>query len=355
MIFNSRIVRLCIVWLSIYSIPARADFKSIQKCVDEKYQTLTNRRGIVAAVVDTNSTEFLTFGQAKVDQIFEIGSITKTFTGNLLAQRVVEGNLKLSDAIPNEYQKDEHVPITYQHLLTHTSGIISGNFPGFVVPNPQSPYEGLTIPLFKDFYSRTPFMPNAKPGAQWAYSNIATGLLGTILAESEKTSYERLVADRIFSKLGMNDSYFQVPESEKHRFPKGNVDGQVWSHCDLYDTAIDPAGGIRSTISDMARYARANLVPSSTDLETAISMSHQPLYYIDDHKMWIGMNWILEPEKNLIWHNGSTIAFNSILAISTKYNVAVVALTDTGVINTDQNGNSSADKSLQEVAFACLQ
>ena len=352
MLSTKTLLRLLFLSFSFSATSAFADFDSVQQCVNQKYQGLTNRRSIAAAIVDAKNTKLLTYGQAKVDQIFEIGSLTKTFTANLLAQEIVNKNLRLSDAIPSEYQKNGSV-ITYQHLTTHTSGIIPGNFPGYTGPNPQSPYEGLTIPLFKDFYSRTPL--ESQPGSKWDYSNIAVGLLGTILGERNQSSYEALVSDRIFKVLGMNDSYFEVPDAAKQRFPQGNVNGQPWSYWDLFNTAIDPAGGIRSTISDMALYTRANLIPESSSLESSITLSHQPLYYVDEHKIWMGMNWILEPDKNLIWHNGSTVGFNSILAISTKYNVAVVALTDTGVFNADSEGHQTEDKSLQDIVFECLQ
>ncbi len=336
--------------LLMFSSNVYADIANISQCLDGKYQGLTNRRSIVLAVVDKDNTQIFLYGQAQKNQLFEIGSLTKTFTGTLLAEEVVNGKIKLSDAIPSEYQKTGE-PITYQHLTTHTSGIISGNFVTYQSPNPESPYQGLSISLFKDFYNKTPL---ASPvGTKWEYSNIATGLLGLIIAEKNSSTYNELVINKIFKPLGMTDSYFKVPADQLSRFPQGNVNGQIWSYWDLYDTGISPAGAIRSTISDMAIYARAQLIPSNTSLQAAIEMAHKPLYQMSSGA-WIGMNWIIDPTKNIIWHNGSTIGFNSILAISTKYNVAVVALTDTGIFNTDANGKAFQDNSLQDVVFNCL-
>lgn len=327
-----------------------ADLTTIGKCVNEKYLKLTDNRSIAFAIVDKDNTQIFLYNQAKKDQLFEIGSITKTFTATLLSKEVADGKMNLNDPIPSEYQKTD-APITYQHLTTHTSGIISGNFPTYKSPNPESPYEGLYIPIFKDLYNKTSL---AFPvGTQWKYSNIASGLLGLIIGENNNTSYNDLVIDKIFKPLGMKDSYFKVPEDQMARFPQGNVNGQIWPHWDLYDTAISPAGAIRSTVSDMALYARANLIPNSTLLQTAIENAHKPLYEIGKG-VWIGMNWILEPSKNLIWHNGSTVGFKSILAISTKHHVAIVALTDTGIYKTDSSGTDSEDDSLQEIVFNCL-
>lgn len=334
----------------VASTQAIADTKSITQCIDEKYQGLTNRKSIALAVVDRDNTQIFLYGQAKKDQIFEIGSVTKTFTATLLAEEVAAKNINLSDLIPSEYQKPG-AAMTYQHLTTHTSGIIGGNFPGYESPNPESPYQGLTIPVFKELYQNTPL---ANPvSTHWEYSNIGTGLLGLILSEKNNSSYSDLVINNIFKPLGMNDSYFEVPADQLSRFPQGNVNGEPWSHWDLYATAIGPAGAIRSTISDMALYARANLIPDSTKLQSAIEIAHQPLFEMGGGT-WIGMNWIVEPAKNLVWHNGSTIGFNSILAISGKHNVAVVGLTDTGIFNVGSDGEAVMDSSLEDIVFNCL-
>ena len=212
-------------------------------------------------------------------------------------------------------------------------------------------------------YARTPL--DTPPGEAWAYSNIGVSLLGLILAENAGSSYEQLVNEKILNLLGLNDTFFQVPETELHRFPEGyliDADGQIRNmpHWDLFKTAIDPAGGLRSSIGDMAKYAQANVNPDSSALAEPIKLAQQKLYSIPDGKlgnmvnMDIGMNWILQPDDGIIWHNGLTYGFNTILAISTKTHQAVVAMTDTTMQIKDVNGKISFDTSLQDVAFACL-
>jgi serine-type D-Ala-D-Ala carboxypeptidase/endopeptidase len=342
--------------LLILSPIAKADFASVQECLSKKYQKLTDRDGIVAAVVDSNQTKIMTFGTAKEETIYEIGSVTKSFTGILLAHSITARAISLDEFIPAEYQKPDS-DITYKHLTTHTSGIIGGNFKGYVSPNEESPYEGLNIPLFKKLYSETPLV--SSPGEKWAYSNIATGLLGLILSENSGKTYNALVEEVVFKNLMMNDSHFRVPESELARFAQGYIayEGEKapYSHWNLYDTAINPAGGIRSTIGDMAKYAYANLFPEKTNMKATLELAQQPLYKMGESGKWMGINWIIEPDKQLIWHNGSTIGFNSILAISKKQEIAVVAMTNTGVFKNDVDGEVVSDDALQEVAFSCLE
>jgi CubicO group peptidase (beta-lactamase class C family) len=337
--------------------PAQASgLSALKECVRQGYAGLTNRHAIVAAVLDADTSQILTFGSAKEDQIFEIGSVTKTFTANLLAQSVGAGTLKLSDTIPAIYQK-AGASITYQHLTTHTSGIIAGIFPDFQVTHPLSPYDGLTVPIFKTLYAGTPLA--TPPGAVSSYSNIGVSLLGLIMAENAGSTYEEQVRSKIFKVLGLNNTYFDIPESDRSRFPHGymiDADGktQDMPHWDLYQTAIDPAGGIRSTIGDMVKYANANLAPSKSPLANSIQISQQKILRIRNPNVWIGMNWMIEPDDGLIWHNGQTYGFNSILAISTKRHQSVVAMTDTTVMVKDTAGKTGFDTGLQDVAFRCL-
>jgi len=335
-----------------------AETPRLDECLHAGYGAMTNRNAIVAAVIDSAGSRIMTFGAAKEDQLFEIGSITKTFTANLLAQSVNEHLLGLADPIPMAYQK-AGTEITYRHLVTHTSGIVAGIFPGFTIKNPDWPYQGFDLAVFLDLYARTPL--DFSPGTSWAYSNLGFSLLGLLLGERLESPYMDQVRRRIFDPLGMKDSFFQVPESEKRRFPTGfmiDETGQrkAMPHWDLHETAVAPAGGIRSMIEDMVKYAQANLVgDGSSAFSSAAELAQQPLYYVDFAKSWIGMSWVVQPARDLVWHNGETYGFNSILALSKKSGRAVVAMTDTTVLlKKDSEGNTSFDNSLEAVAFKCL-
>ena len=345
-----------VTFIAISGSAGADSLSSIKTCITQGYKGMTNRHGIAAAVVDAYGWQIMTFGSAQPDQLFEIGSVTKTFTANLLAQSVASGAININDAIPDAYQKQGST-ITYQHLTTHTSGIIEGIFPSFRIKNPLSPFDGLTTRRFKKLYARTPLATT--PSMAWSYSNIGISLLGLILAENADSTYENLVKDKILKVLNLNDSFFQIPKSDRHRFAEGrliDLDGRIHNmpHWDLYKTAINPAGGLRSSITDMAKYAQANLNPESSSLAGPIRLAQQKLYSIPERNADMGMNWILQPNDGLIWHNGLTYGFNTILAISTKRNQAVVAITDTNIQIKDAEGKLSFDSSLQNVAFECL-
>jgi len=356
-ILKKRAVLILLSLLSLRLTTSLAeDLTELKNCISENYQSLPNRNGIVTSVLNQYSSEIMTFGNAKPDQLFEIGSVTKTFTANLLAQAVLSQSLKITDPIPSDYQKQGYT-ITFQNLTTHTSGIDDSEIlKNFKSTNPLFAFDGLSVSIFKDLYAKIQLI--TPPGSTWQYSNMAVSLMGLILSEKANTPYEAMVQNTILSPLGMKDTYFHVPDSESSRFPAGFLmaaDGThvPAPHWDLSTTALDPAGGIRSSISDMTIYARANLIPDSTVLKAPITLAQQPLYSINKDQS-MGMNWFIEQGSGVRWHHGVTMGFNSILAISSARHQAVVAMTDTVVVKKDSSGNMVPDTAFQEVAVNCL-
>lgn len=200
------------------------DITSVKNCLETKYSNLKDYNSIVAAVIDPDKSEIMTFGNAKVDHLFEIGSITKTMTGTLLAKAALENKVKIKNPIPDIYQKPG-TQITYGHLTTHTSRLTNSIGSYYEIINKNFAYEGLTKTKFKELY------PGIKldftPGEKYNYSNTGVALLGLLLEEAYTKSYEVLIQENIFDTLGMKDSYFEVPIMQMHRFSQGNENGKV--------------------------------------------------------------------------------------------------------------------------------
>jgi CubicO group peptidase (beta-lactamase class C family) len=190
---------------------------------------------------------------------FEIGSITKQFTSLLVLQFVGEGRLKLdgrvSDYLPY-YRKDTGQRVTLHHLLTHTSGI-----PNFI--EARGFLEG---PDSRRRYSVQEFAQSHcsgdlkfEPGAQFSYSNSGYFLLGAILEVISGKTYERLLSERIFEPLNMNDSGYARSESilqnrasGYERTPEGLKNAR------FYDMSIPfAAGALYSTVEDLFLWDQA--------------------------------------------------------------------------------------------------
>ena len=139
----------------------------------------------------------------KRETVFEIGSITKTFTGIMLGEMVNEGLLKLDtpaqDCLPQGVTMPSYEgrAIALLDLATHTSGLpeVPDDFesvPGYCFLTPFASY---TVDEMYAFLSR--YELTRKPGTQYEYSNLGEGLLGNILALKDGKTYEQLVIARI--------------------------------------------------------------------------------------------------------------------------------------------------------------
>lgn len=139
-------------------------------------------------------------------KIFEIGSITKVFTSTLLAQQVVENKVRLDDPIGNylDILLKNNAQITFRQLSNHTSGLprMPSNL---IITNPLNPYKDYGEAYLRQYLSDRMILQSS-PSAQYAYSNLGSGLLGYLVGRIEKRSYEELLQDRIFGKYGMTSS-----------------------------------------------------------------------------------------------------------------------------------------------------
>ena len=140
------------------------------------------------------------------DMVFEIGSITKQFTATAIMMLGEEGKLSVSDPITR------HLPdypsygddITIEHLLTHTSGIVSyTGIPGYMNTEVR---KDLTVQQLIDVFKDLPV--EFAPGERYAYNNSGYILLGAIIEAASGKSYDEYLSEHIFEPLGMKDSYY---------------------------------------------------------------------------------------------------------------------------------------------------
>jgi D-alanyl-D-alanine carboxypeptidase len=187
---------------------------------------------------------------------FNIGSLTKQFTGMAVLQLAEAGKLKLDDPV-SKYYKDAPKAwekITIYHLLSHTSGLpeVKG-LDEFTkgIAQPYTPAE-----LIATFRDRPLDFP---PGAKRAYSNRGYYVLGYIVEQVSGQKYADYIEQHIFAPLGMSDSgYDSNVAIIKHRAVGYGVDGQRLRYTDYVDWSLPyAAGGLYSTVEDLSRWDRA--------------------------------------------------------------------------------------------------
>lgn len=305
------------------------------------YIQLKHTAGISIAFIKDGKVETYSYGETKKGEkqmpdvektLFEIGSISKTFTAILLADNVVKGKMLLQDPI-NKYLPDslptlafKNVPITLKTLSNHTSG-----FPRLPMnlyqkgDDANNPYQNYDEKRMFTYLKN--FKPFKEVGINYDYSNFAVGLLGSILAKQNQTTYEQLLTDKICKPLKLKNTKITLKESENQYFAQGyDEKGKPTSAWDL--NTLAGAGGIRSTVNDMAKYVEANMGKAPKKLQEAIDLT-QKTTFIQGQNI-IGLGWHLSTRINhtIIQHSGGTGGFRSFVGFDKERQIGVVVLSN---------------------------
>ncbi len=260
--------------------------------------------------------------------IYEVGSISKVFTGVLLAEAVQRGEVGLDDPLskhlPNGVQapKRDGKEILLWHLATHTSGLprIPSNMAATDLANPYASYDREKL-----WSAIGGFRPATPMGETYAYSNLGVGLLGTLLSRAADKPYERLLRTRIAKPLKMKDTTTVLSRSQKKRLaPPRAAGGQPTSNWD-FDCLVG-CGGVRSTVDDMLKLVAATLSDKSDGIHDAIKLSTERKYTMPGLMSGIGLGWQIAQDGSTLWHNGQTGGYHSGLFVDRLKHTGVVVL-----------------------------
>jgi CubicO group peptidase (beta-lactamase class C family) len=288
--------------------------------------------GVAIGVVQRGVRRVFTFGAAKPDSIFEIGSISKTFTGLLLARMAAEGRVKFDDPVrellpDGAVPKPEGAEITLLDLAIQHSGLppMPDNFHPADPKNPYADYR--PADLYRFLASHGVAKP---PAPQFLYSNLGVGLLGQALANRSGKSYAALLQQEIAGPLGLKDTVVSLSQEQQTRFIQGHDAEHRPAHAWDLD-ALAGAGAIRSTAADMLTYLEAQLHPEKFPaLAGAIAQTHE-LRAAALPGMRIGLAWLHVDKDGYYWHNGGTGGYSSYAFFDPKNDCAAIVLFNTTV------------------------
>ena len=264
--------------------------------------------------------------------VFEIGSVSKTFTALLLADAVARGAVKLDAPVATllpgaTIPQYEGKQITLLDLATQSSGL--PRLPDNLMPaSSDDPYAGYTAASLKSFLAHYT-LPRA-PGARYEYSNLGFGLLGYALATQAHTSYGELLAQRITGPLGMRETGVAMSAAMQAQLAPGHDrSGKVVPNWDL--AVLAGAGGIRSNAHDLLIYVEAlmHTPPASTPMGLrAVWQDQRPT-----ERDRIGLAWQLRTVRghHITWHNGMTGGYASFVGFDADSQRAVVVLANANV------------------------
>ena len=261
--------------------------------------------------------------------LFEIGSITKGFTGLLLADMVRNGEVSLDDPAAKYARPGATVPargvqaITLRDIVTQTSGLPRMP-PRFTPSNPSNPYADFTEDELYEALASTEIRGEA---TKYEYSNFGFMWLTDLLARHAGKSYEKLLRERVLDPLGMNETALTLNAEQQERFVMGHAAGyEPAAHWDFV-TNLAGVGGLRSSLSDMLKLARALAGRDDTSLKETIAIALAPLRPSAGNN-WTGYAWVTNERSGtrVHWHNGGTGGFRSMIAVNPVTRTAAVVL-----------------------------
>jgi len=233
--------------------------RKVRQVIDEAVEPVIAQYGIpglAVAVTLDGERHFLEYGLASReprilvtrDTLFELGSISKTFTATLATYAEIEGKLSLNGSVSAympELKGSALDDVRVLDLATHTAGGFPLQLPGNVKDEKQ------LIAYFRTW------KPNTAPGTSRSYANPSIGLLGMITARAMGERFETLAA-RLFRDLGLKRTYITVPAAEMNSYAWG------YNRADK-PTRVSPAllateaYGVKSNAVDMIRYVEVNM------------------------------------------------------------------------------------------------
>jgi D-alanyl-D-alanine-carboxypeptidase/D-alanyl-D-alanine-endopeptidase len=331
-----KLVGLLIIFCSITTWSQKAlpeDVSaSIKKRIEYGYSP-----SYAIGIIDKDGVRYYNFGTkalsgTSVDEhsIYEIGSISKTFTAILLAQKVLEGKMNLDDPIKKYLPADVKVPqrgsaeITLGNLSDHTSAL--PRMPSNFAPaNPANPYADYSVKQMYEFISGYQLARDI--GAEYEYSNLAQGLLGHILALQSGTTYETLMIQNIATPLAMKETKIVFDENMKKNLAMPYSSGKQVENWDLGSLA--GAGAIRSSTSDMLKYLSANMGMKKTSLKKAIDLT-QLVRHDKANGNRVGLGWhiVKGKEGDVICHSGGTGGYRTFAGFVKETGIGVVVFTN---------------------------
>ncbi len=266
--------------------------------------------------------------------LFEIGSVTKVFTGILLAGAVADGKLGLDDTLaqrlPVKFADPATGAVTLKQLATHTSCLprLPDNMPAL---NPDDPYAQYDDKALFEYLAGAKL--GKTPPCASEYSNLGFGILGVVLERAYGKPWAALIAEKITGPLGMPDTVQELSAAQQARFAEpwnGDQRAHPWTL-----KAIAGAGALRSTLGDMSRLADALLAGPKGPLAKAWpylagDLADMPAV---GGKIGFALMHVKTGGEDVYWHNGGTGGYRSLIQARPASGRAAIVLASNAAAN----------------------
>ena len=290
---NVRNFLISALFISSGTCMAATDLRQV---VDSSVEPLMQQQdiaGLSVAVVNKGKVQYFNYGVANKDKqqrvtedtLFEIGSVSKTFTATLGGYAAASGKLKLSD-MASQYlaalKGSAFDRISLLQLATYTPGGLPLQFPD------AADSAGTMLNYFQHW------KPTYAPGAQRLYSNPSIGLFGYLSAQSLGQPFNVAMEKTLLPKLGLTNTHVSVPADKIPTYAQGYDKDQ--KPVRVGPGALDSeAYGIKTSTQDLAQYVMLNMHPQTLEkpLQQAIATTHTGYYTVNG--MTQGLGWEYYP------------------------------------------------------------
>lgn len=340
MMINAKVVLTVLLFrclsAGLVSAQERMDDAALKRVLQEHIDTAHTEVGIVVGVIDERGARVISYGTLSRsnhtpvdgDTIFEIGSITKVFTTEVLADMVTKGEVKLDDPVAKYLPAAVKVPqrngrqITLLDLATQHSGL--PRLPDNMNPaDGSNPYADYTVAQLYEFLSG--YRLSRDIGAKYEYSNLGMGLLGHALTLKAGKNFESMVKERLCQPLGMRHTVITLSsEEQKHLATGHNKAGGPVSNWDF--PTLAGAGALRSSVNDMLKFLSGNLKLDAPKLKAAMELAQMPRMDVGPGTK-IGLGWHIFNRygTEIVWHNGGTGGYRSFAGFDRQRGVVVLS------------------------------
>jgi CubicO group peptidase (beta-lactamase class C family) len=299
--------------------------------------------GLTAAVLQGDDRQVISLGITSVDEplpvgpetLFQIGSISKTYTAAALMRLIDMERLSLEDTVRShipEFRVADPVAaeqVTVHHLLTHFAGW-EGDF--FIDTGAGPGALARYVTALREAKQLVPV------GEHFSYNNAAFNLAGRLIELTSGMSFEQAVKALVLEPLGLERTFFEATEAITEAFAVGHHVSEAgpgvarpWQ----LPRASFPAGGVVSDIGDLLTYAAHQLqlaaeAARANPPSAGLALMHTPQRRIGDRQAWIGLPWFITDVSGtkMHWHQGATNGQVALLILVPEHQFAVAVLTN---------------------------
>jgi serine-type D-Ala-D-Ala carboxypeptidase/endopeptidase len=343
----------------------------ISKAIDKHGKAFLNNKNITSVSIGVfKDGQTYTYHGGEIEKgqgntptnetIYEVGSVTKTMTGYLVARAVLEGKIKLDDDvriyIKGEYPKLEYEghPITIKHLLTHTSGLpmslpieLNAVFEKLDEHVPDRYYE------IEQTYNKEKFLADLKnvtitiqPGTKYSYSNAGAELIGYVLETVYKKSIDELLKESFLQKYGMLNTGIEINDTQKQKLIRGYWMSNTKPSPNQLNKLWATGSGAKMNLTDMLRFMKLQL-----DNENPIVEESHKILLEEGKTLKVAYFWRVWTDKygRSYNHHGGTSGVQNWLFIFPKYKLGISVITNQSGPKTPELLNDVVRKMLKDI------